>query len=150
MKTVIKVCFFTFLLAFVGMFILAFAFINIFYGFELVSAYVLLYTPLIVAGIFAIACLAVIIVLMKSKKKTKTKEAQIRATDFFPEFTLYCFRHRRATDLYYLTQTGEISTKKAAALMGHSEIVFLKTYSQIDDNKENLARIYDGLKVENL
>ena len=71
MKTVIKVCFFTFLLAFVGMFMLAFAFINIFYGFELVSAYVLLYTPLIVAGIFAIACLAVIIVLMKSKKKTK-------------------------------------------------------------------------------
>ena len=88
--------------------------------------------------------------LEKSKKKTKTKEAQIRATDFFPEFTLYCFRHRRATDLYYLTQTGEISTKKAAALMGHSEIVFLKTYSHIDDNKENLARIYDGLKVENL
>lgn len=88
--------------------------------------------------------------LEKSKKKTKTKEAQIRATDFFPEFTLYCFRHRRATDLYYLTQTGEISTKKAAALMGHSEIVFLKTYSHIDESKENLARIYDGLKVENL
>ena len=34
--------------------------------------------------------------------------------------------------------------------MGHSEIVFLKTYSHIDDNKENLAKIYDGLKVENL
>ena len=88
--------------------------------------------------------------LEKSKKKTKTKEAQIRATDFIPEFTPYCFRHRRATDLYYLTQTGEISTKKAAALMGHSEIVFLKTYSHIDESKENLAKIYDGLKVENL
>ena len=88
--------------------------------------------------------------LKKANKLTKISEAQIRATDFIPEFTPYCFRHRRATDLYYLTQTGEISTKKAAYLMGHSEIVFLKTYSHIDESKENLDRIYDGLKVENL
>lgn len=50
--------------------------------------------------------------------------------------TLYSFRHRRATDLYYLTQTGAISTKYAATLMGHSELVFLKTYSHIDQSKE--------------
>ena len=88
--------------------------------------------------------------LKKANKLTKISEAQIRATNFFPDFTPYCFRHRRATDLYYLTQTGEISTKKAAYLMGHSEIIFLKTYSHIDESKENLDRIYDGLKVENL
>ncbi len=52
------------------------------------------------------------------------------------DMTLYSFRHRRATDLYYLTQTGAISTKYAATLMGHSELVFLKTYSHIDQSKE--------------
>lgn len=56
--------------------------------------------------------------------------------------TLYDFRHRRATDLYYLTQRGIISSKKAAALMGHSEIVFLNTYSHIDEKMENCEGIY--------
>lgn len=59
--------------------------------------------------------------------------------------TLYDFRHRRATDLYYLCQQGVISTKKAAALMGHSEIIFLKTYSHIDDTKENTQAIYSNI-----
>lgn len=58
--------------------------------------------------------------------------------------TLYDFRHRRATDLYYLTQKGIISSKKAAALMGHSEIIFLKTYSHIDEKMENCEGIYPG------
>ena len=71
MKTVIKVCIFTFLLAFVGTFILAFSFINIFYDFELVSANVLLYTSLIVASIISIFFVIVVIVLIKSEKKTK-------------------------------------------------------------------------------
>ena len=71
MKTVIKVCIFTFLLAFVGMFILAFTFINIFYDFELVSANVLLYTSLITAGLFSLVSLIVAIYLMKSERKTK-------------------------------------------------------------------------------
>ena len=71
MKTVIKVCIFTFLLAFAGMFILAFAFINIFHNFELVSANVLLYASLIIAGIFSIVTLIVVIFLMKSERKTK-------------------------------------------------------------------------------
>ena len=86
------------------------------------------------------------------EEKTKAAEAAIRAVDYFPEFTLYCFRHRRATDLYYLTQTGEISTKKAAALMGHSEVVFLSTYAHIDESKEG-SDIYSNAvlpKAENL
>lgn len=71
MKTLIKVCISTFLIAFVGMFSLAFLFIHIFYNLELVSDNVLLYTSLIVAGIFSIVSLIVVIFLMKSKKKTK-------------------------------------------------------------------------------
>lgn len=66
------------------------------------------------------------------------------------ELSLYDFRHRRATDLYYLTQSGVISTKQAAALMGHSEIIFLKTYSHIDASRENLAQIYSNAKTVNL
>ena len=65
------------------------------------------------------------------------------------DLSLYDFRHRRATDLYYLTQKGIISTKQAAALMGHSEIVFLKTYSHIDSCKENIADIYSNSRVSN-
>jgi len=64
--------------------------------------------------------------------------------------TFYDFRHRRATDLYYLCQRGVISTKQAAALMGHSEIIFLKTYSHIDETKENLAEIYPDFEAVNL
>ena len=64
-----------------------------------------------------------------------------------PEVTLYSFRHRRATDLYYLTQKGVISTKQAAALMGHSEEVFIKTYSHIDNKKEDLQSIYQDMVI---
>ena len=60
-----------YILAFAGMFILAFAFINIFHNFELVSANVLLYASLIIAGIFSIVTLIVVIFLMKSERKTK-------------------------------------------------------------------------------
>lgn len=47
--------------------------------------------------------------------------------------TLYTFRHNRATELYYL---DGVSTKKKAEYMGHSEMMFLKTYSHLDDEKE--------------
>ena len=63
------------------------------------------------------------------------------------DITLYSFRHRRATDLYYLTQRGVISTKQAAALMGHSELVFLQTYSHIDSSRENLCDIYQNASL---
>lgn len=52
--------------------------------------------------------------------------------------TFYTFRHTRGTQLYYLTQSGGISTKMAAEYMGHSEMVFLSTYSHIDPKKEHL------------
>jgi integrase len=61
--------------------------------------------------------------------------------------TMYSFRHYRATQLYYLTQQGKISTKKAAYLMGHSEKMFLDVYSHIDENKEDSSVLYDGIKV---
>ena len=74
-----------------------------------------------------------------------------RAINLIPEVTLYSFRHRRATELYYLTQSADpgkrISTKKAAELMGHSEIVFLQTYSHIDESRE-AADVYSN--VQNL
>lgn len=47
--------------------------------------------------------------------------------------TLYTFRHNRATELYYL---AGVSTKKKAEYMGHSEMMFIKTYSHLDDSKE--------------
>lgn len=55
--------------------------------------------------------------------------------------TMYSFRHRRATDLYYLCQRGSISTKQAAALLGHSEEIFIRTYSHIDPEREDLAAV---------
>lgn len=48
--------------------------------------------------------------------------------------TMYTFRHNRATELYYL---DGISTKKKAEYMGHSEEMFLKTYSHLDNAKED-------------
>lgn len=88
--------------------------------------------------------------LKSLKKKDKAAETIIRATNYIPEFTPYCFRHRRATDLYYLCQKATISTKQAAALMGHSEEIFIRTYSHIDPKHENLSQIYDDLAVTNL
>ena len=49
--------------------------------------------------------------------------------------TMYTFRHNRATELYYLQG---VSTKKKAEYMGHSEMMFLKTYSHLDNEKEEL------------
>lgn len=65
--------------------------------------------------------------------------------NMIPNFTLYSFRHRRATELFYLTQNGTISILQASQLMGHSVNVFLNTYSHIDKSKESLQRIYDAV-----
>ena len=48
-------------------------------------------------------------------------------------FSMYVFRHNRATELYYL---NGVSTKLKAQYLGHSEEMFLKTYSHLDQNKE--------------
>lgn len=49
------------------------------------------------------------------------------------DLTFYTLRHNRATELYYL---DGVSTKKKAEYMGHSELMFLKTYSHLDDARE--------------
>ena len=62
------------------------------------------------------------------------------------EIVLYSFRHTFATFLYYSgCRPGLISTKKAAQIMGHSERIFLETYTHIDDSQENVLDIIDRL-----
>ena len=53
-------------------------------------------------------------------------------------WTMYTFRHNRATEIYYLKG---VSTKKKAEYMGHSETMFLKTYSHLDDEKEESEQL---------
>ena len=67
--------------------------------------------------------------------------------NMLPNVTMYSFRHRRATELYYLTQGQHpvISVLKASELMGHSVNVFLNTYSHIDDSLERLQDIYQSV-----
>ena len=64
-----------------------------------------------------------------------------------PGFSLYAFRHLRATELLYRTQLKDhpISILQAAELMGHSVNVFLNTYSHIQKENEGLDHIYDAV-----
>lgn len=64
--------------------------------------------------------------------------------NMIPGFTLYSFRHRRSTELYYLTQSADhpISLLQASKLMGNSINVFLNTYSHVMDDREDLQKIY--------
>lgn len=64
-----------------------------------------------------------------------------------PGFTLYAFRHLRASELLYRTQDKDhpISLLQAAELMGHSVNVFLNTYSHIQKENEGLDHIYDSV-----
>lgn len=71
--------------------------------------------------------------------------------NLLPDVTFYSFRHKRATELFYLTQNtkgrrAKISVLQAAYLMGHNINVFLSTYSHIDTTQENLKKIYDKPK----
>lgn len=59
--------------------------------------------------------------------------------------SLYSFRHTFATMLYYnAVIPGYISTKKAAAILGHSEQMFLSRYTHINDAHENLEVLTSG------
>lgn len=60
--------------------------------------------------------------------------------------TLYSFRHTYATSyLYYQhVMTGHISTKMAAAIMGHSEEMFLKRYTHINEVREGIDYLIAG------
>lgn len=82
--------------------------------------------------------------LMTKSSYRRFSERILRKIDI-DDITFYSFRHTRATELYYECQKGTISTKKAAALMGHSEQIFLCTYSHIDDSKENLQSLYENI-----
>lgn len=62
----------------------------------------------------------------------------IRVTDL----TLYYFRHNKATQLYYLPG---VSLKKKAEYMGHSEEQFIKTYSHLDDTKEEIEQLRNAM-----
>jgi len=57
----------------------------------------------------------------------------------------YDCRHYKATEWYYLCQEGQISTKYAAELLGHSEEVFLKIYSHISEKKEHPEALFRDL-----
>ena len=63
------------------------------------------------------------------------------------QVSMYSFRHRRATELLYLTQGDHpvISVLKASELMGHQVGVFLNTYSHVDESKERLQDIYEPI-----
>lgn len=54
--------------------------------------------------------------------------------DLLNGFTWYTFRHNHGTRLYY---SNLLTTKMKAYLMGHSEQVFLTTYSHLQREKEN-------------
>ncbi len=59
---------------------------------------------------------------------------------------MYSFRHTFATFLFYKgVRAGKISTKKAAQIMGHSEKVFISTYTHIDDTQEQALEIVEEL-----
>ena len=58
----------------------------------------------------------------------------------------YDFRHYKATEWYYLCQEGQISTKYAAELLGHSEEIFLKIYSHISEKKEHPETLFRDLE----
>ncbi len=56
--------------------------------------------------------------------------------------SLYSFRHTYATWLYYnAVVPGMISTKKAAAIMGHSEEIYLSRYTHINEEHEDLEKL---------
>lgn len=59
--------------------------------------------------------------------------------------TLYSFRHTYATTLlYHAVIPGYISTKKAAAIMGHSETIYTNRYTHINDKHEDLEYLTSG------
>ena len=63
----------------------------------------------------------------------------LKATDM----TLYNFRHHRASVLYY---TQGLSTKAKASYMGHSEEMFIKTYSHLIEEKEDMTALKEVVR----
>jgi integrase len=63
---------------------------------------------------------------------------KIKKTDM----TLYYFRHTRASQLYYITT---VSTKAKAAYLGHSETMFLRIYSHMLEEKEEIEALREAV-----
>jgi len=61
-------------------------------------------------------------------------DAENRKTDI----SMYSFRHNKASQLYYISG---ISTKAKAEYMGHSEEIFIRTYSHLIKEKEDLSAL---------
>ncbi len=72
--------------------------------------------------------------IIQKVNRTMGGNKHIRAT----RMVLYSFRHTKATELYY---TKGISHKAAAAYLGHSEEMFIRTYSHLDKDKEELEAL---------
>jgi integrase len=61
--------------------------------------------------------------------------------------TLYSFRHTYATWLYYhAVVPGIITVKKAAQIMGHSEQMYTRIYTHINDRHEDLDALRSALE----
>ena len=72
----------------------------------------------------------------------KIKAAMIQETPDAETLTPHIFRHNYATQLYY----SEISIKKAAQLMGHSDTAMItRVYAHLDETKENAAEKLDAV-----
>lgn len=63
---------------------------------------------------------------------------KIKKTDM----TLYTFRHNKATQLYYLPG---VTLKKKAEYMGHSELMFIRTYSHLDNTLEETEALRQAM-----
>ena len=64
--------------------------------------------------------------------------------------SLYSFRHTYATTIYYkAVLPGFISTKQAAAILGHSVDLFINRYTHINDEHENLEVLTSGQVFKN-
>lgn len=63
---------------------------------------------------------------------------KIKKTDL----TLYTFRHNKATQLYYLPG---VTLKKKAEYMGHSELMFIRTYSHLDNTLEETEALRQAM-----
>jgi len=62
------------------------------------------------------------------------------------DMTLYTFRHDYASRLYfYGIRSSKLSYKMAAAIMGHSEEIFIQTYSHLMEDVSEVSEVFSDL-----
>lgn len=62
------------------------------------------------------------------------------------DMTLYTFRHDYASRLYlHGIKTHQLSYKMAAAIMGHSEEMFIRTYSHLMEDVSEISDVFDKI-----